>query len=268
MKSTTSILPTLTMSRNYLSVRRYLSNDAFVAWLRSLPWDMRQRARIDMVLNAYYISHSKDDKTIFWLIDEKQNIRDGKMVDFGNEGKVSWIHENIQKAGIFDPAKYQVRHTLFGMHLLDKHPKATVNIVETEQEAILGAIFYGNLNTDIWMALGNPDALNKEMLKPIIDRKHSMYFYTCQDNFDNWQQRINALEYPLTALMEVFVTKNAPRANANIAEMFIEMLYKQLLKPQTADDIIKEMAQRNPELNRLIDKLQLTPTNDAEEEYR
>lgn len=265
MTSTASILPTLAMSPNYLTVRRDLSNDAFVAWLRSLPWDSRQRARIDMVLNKYYIGHSKDNKTIFWQIDEQHDVRNGRMEDFNN-GATSWISDTIQAAGIYDPAKYQVVPTLFGMHLLDYHPKATVNIVESEQDAILGAIYYGNFNDDIWLALVDDSMLNKEALSPIIKRSRNMYLYIGENHIEDWSKRIKALDYPYAALMEVFVHKNAPSHDSTIANMFINMLVKNLQSaPKSVGEIIEDMAQRNPELNRLIDKLHLTPIDDAEE---
>lgn len=264
MTFTASILPTLTMSRNYLSVRRDLTNDAFASWLRSLPWDSRQRARIDMVLNKYYIGHSKDDKTIYWQIDENHEIRNGRMEDFKN-GTTSWISDTLQTAGIYNPAKYRVVPTLFGMHLLDNHPSSTVNIVENEQDAILGAIYYGNFNDDIWMALVDDSMLNKEVLSPIIKRSRNMFFYTCHNNFEKWTMQIEELGTKHAYLMTNFVNAHAPSPNSTVRHICLEMLTKKRDTIPTADDIIREMAQRNPELNTLIEKLQLTPKDNAEE---
>ena len=195
-----------------------LDNDTLAKWLRSLPWDGAQAARIEEVLAEYHIGHSKQGMTIFWQIDEKQQVRTGKMIRYKADGhrdkKTSysndWIHAALSgkfKDGkrvyeapwphpeLFNPDKQEMKQCLFGMHLLKKYPDAAVNIVESEKTAVIMAIAHGNHSRQLWMACGGLENLNGYYLKPIINEGRMIVLYPDRDGIEKWKKKAREIDY-------------------------------------------------------------------------
>ena len=106
-------LPMYTIEQWIVGKRRDLNHDTLCNWLRRLPWNGIQRSRVEKVLNNYLVGHSKFGHTIFWQVDEQGKVRTGKMMmykpdghrDRDSKGNFSWIHKQLEKAGIYDPDK-------------------------------------------------------------------------------------------------------------------------------------------------------------------
>ena len=58
----------------------------FYRWLTSIKWGAAQRARLHEMLNDYRIGVDKQGRIIFWQIDEKQQVRTGKMMKYKPDG--------------------------------------------------------------------------------------------------------------------------------------------------------------------------------------
>ena len=254
-------LEMLVLPMSMVTAREHNDGNTLCKWLRTIPWDNAQRARIDKVLAEYHVGTSRQGHTIWWQIDEEQRVRTGKMMLYKSDGhrykgdgyKFDWIHASLARGipkrdeqgkilrdeegkviydktvfkHIYDEDKQDMRQTLFGMHLLDRYPTATVCIVESEKTAVLMAIAYGNNAATLWMACGGIENLNRERLKPIIERGRKVILYPDRDGVEKWQQKANALRYRLLTVDTAPVLRwwreeDGPKAD--IADVVLRMI--------------------------------------------
>lgn len=207
-------LPMLTLPMQWVQRRhRGIECNTLVNWLRTgIRWDAAQRARIDQVFDEYCLGHNqRTGMTIFWQIDEQQQVRTGKMMLYKSDGHrdrearygFDWIHSALyrdRRHPDYDAEKVEARPTLFGMHLLNKYPNAEVHIVESEKTAILMAIAYGNNVKELWMACGGLEMLSAERLKPIIDQGRRIVLYPDRDGVAKWKAKAENLHYSRVAV--------------------------------------------------------------------
>ena len=292
-------LPTLALPASYMLATRDLSNDNLCKWIKSLPWNAEQRNRIDKTLTNYLVGHTRPNKeeegkdeirrsdnfTIFWQCDEMGIIRTGKMLKYNTDGhkmksddKKDFTNDYISarmsreykkrpewfvsRFG-YNPKDYEMRQTLFGMHLVDYFPTATINIVESEKTAIICSIYFGNQEQDLWMATGGMANLRPEILKPLFDRKRKIMLYPDIDGIEKWQSAVEAFNSNLMKIQSGFIRKfwkpeDGPKAD--IADIIVRMLEETRTgKVQRVGETIKQMILTNPFLENLIERFQLTP---------
>ena len=258
--------------------------DLLVHWIKTgINWDYVQRKRISEVLNDYHVGHGKNGHTIFWQLDEMGEVRTGKMMKYRTDGhrdktapwNFDWIHSTLSRhwdaekqemtieppypyPHIYDPDKQEPCLTFFGMHLLNKYPNATVNIVESEKTAILMAIAYGNHATQVWMACGGLEMLSRERMKPIIDQGRKVVLYPDRDGIAKWKAKAKQIGYDHIHVDTDPVLKwwrERDGDKADIADVVVRMLNNS--KPLTSImDVKKAMPTSKP----LIDKLNLEIT--------
>ena len=259
--------------------------DNLVAWMtHDIKWDYVQRKRLAENLFNYCVGHGKNGHTIFWQIDEQGRVRTGKMMKYRTDGhrdktaswSFDWIHATLSRhwdaerqemtdeppypfPQIFDPSKQEAVITLFGMHLLNRYRKATVNIVESEKTAVLMATAYGNHANQVWMACGGLEMLTRERLQPIIDQRRRIILYPDRDGIEKWRIRAEQLHYDRLTIDTRPVTewwRPEDGEKADIADVVVRMINES--QPLTTiADVKAEMPQASP----LIDKLNLTIDN-------
>ena len=237
-------LDMLVLPMHMVRAREHNDDNTLCKWLRTIPWDKAQGERIDRVLAEYHVGTSKQGHTIWWQIDEEQRVRTGKMMLYKADGhrdkeahySFDWIHSALFRSPAlpqYDEDKQEMRQTLFGMHLLDRYPTATVCITESEKTAVLMAIAYGNNAATLWMACGGIENLNRERLKPIIERGRKVILYPDRDGVEKWQQKANALRYRLLTVDTAPVLrwwKEEDGPKADIADVVLRMICN---KPHT-----------------------------------
>lgn len=261
------------------------SDDVLCQWLRSLPWHDDQRMRVEQVLKAYFVGRSKDGYTMFWQIDEEGKVRTAKMMRYLTDGhrdkqsRTTWYHAMLNRRLLptadgqrvfFDDTKQERVRTLFGMHLLDACPCATVNIVESEKTAIICAIAYGGIERNLWMATGGKSSLNAEVLRPIMERKHPIMLFPDKDAIDEWKDIADDIReetgYKSLTVADQFITKNwrpIDGPKADIADILVRILTIPETADQRANDtqhvsaVLAEMISMNPNLQTLIETLDL-----------
>ena len=246
----------------------HLDSDLLAAWIMTdINWDYIQRKRISEVLNDYHVGHGKNGHTIFWQIDELGEVRTGKMMKYKSDGhrdrEASWnfdfIHSALfrdQRLTQWNEDKQEAQLTFFGMHLLNRYPNATVNIVESEKTALLMAIAYGNHATQVWMACGGLEMLSRERLAPIISQGRQVVLFPDRDGIDKWKAKARQLDYPRLQLDYTPVTKwwkECDGEKADIADVVVRILNER--KPMTT---IEEVKTAMPQAAPLIEKLNLT----------
>lgn len=231
----------------------------------------------------------KHDFTIFWQIDHKNKVRTAHYMKYNRDGhrmkekgeyNTDWFHAMLARPryrrdeyghAIYDergnPLMYQpylnfydedrqrVEHCLFGLHLINKYPNATVNIVESEKTALLMAIAYGNHSRQVWMACCGETNLKREMLQPLISKRCKIVLYPDRDGIDKWRQKAEDIHYDRLSINAEPVLswwREGDGEKADIADVVTRII--NTAKPMTS---IEEVKQQMPEASTLINKLNL-----------
>ena len=278
------VLPKYIMAKTLLDV----DQSTLVRWIKTgINWDPLQRSRIDDVLHDYCVGCSRQGMTVFWQMDEKGQLRTGKMMRYREDGhrdksqgyNFDWIHSALVRhrdpatgkmtdeppyphPELYDPDKQEMQSCYFGLQLLDryktKNVSQTVCIVESEKTAILMAIAYGNNAKQVWMACGGLENLSPEKLAPITVQGRHVILYPDRDGIDKWQAKKAALglltvDVDTTPVTKWWREEDGPKAD--IADVIIRNLNER--KPMTTIDEVKATM---PQAAPLIDKLNLTIT--------
>ena len=263
-------LPFLELPMALVKRTRDISQDNLCNWLRGISWDEEQRKRVEKVLNAYMVGHSKDGLTIFWNVDEEGIIRTGKMMlykpdghrDKYSVGNFGWIHSRLFKKGICDGEQWDVKKTLYGLHLLNLAPKATINIVESEKTALFMSICYGNMVRNLWMASGGKSSLTHEKLKPLIEQRRDIFIYPDHDGIDEWKEQAKMIGYPNIYVNTKFDKewwRPEDGEKADIADILYRLIneQQQVDRTKVVGDVLEEMVKMNPALQLMIETFDL-----------
>lgn len=127
----------------------------------------------------YKVGTSKkwNGAAIFWLFDEAERCRNGKIMGYDpNTGKrvkephpqITWVHSELK----LEPFNFS--GCLFGSHLIDatEYKGKPVCIVESEKTAIVCSI---EMPDFLWLATGGLQNLTYQRLYPIRKRKVTLY---------------------------------------------------------------------------------------------
>lgn len=264
-------------------VKRYKADDSdqLVSWIKSIPWGIEQRARIEQVLNNYCIGHSRfsdeygrqHDFTIFWMIDHDGRVCNGHLMKYRCDGHrvkdknlypTTWIHARMRKAkkNPFDDDKQQECYCLFGEHLLNLAPHAIINIVESEKTAILMAIAYGNPRNNIWMACAGLSNLTNEhkLLRPLIEQGRRIALYPDRDGVEAWRKAAREINYKHLTLqtdpvLKWWIESDGPKAD--VADIVLRMIIDGSRKKITPAERLRRMEERNPAIGQIIEGMDL-----------
>lgn len=147
----------------------------FAAFLGTLFPD---GAVVQDVCNKYNIGATKQREVIFWQVDELEQVRSGKIMQYSPEtGKRSkmqstdWIHSRMIKSKQLDK-DFNLIQCFYGQHLLKNNPAGTVAVVESEKTAIIASGLIPNL---VWIAAGSLQGLNIDKCKCLTGRNVILY---------------------------------------------------------------------------------------------
>lgn len=147
--------------------------DNFTSFLYSIF----DRKIVDKVTIRYFITGTNnpwDKATIFWQIDEEENIHCGKVMQYDvTSGKrikkpysrINWLHS------VMKIENFNLDQCLFGLHLINRDNK-TIAIVESEKTAVIMAILAPEYT---WLATGGISNLKLKKLRPISSRQIVLY---------------------------------------------------------------------------------------------
>ena len=228
-------LPVLEIPRSYVRRTMEIGGDQtlFIYWLKHLPWDDEQRARLQQTLWMYCVGGWKDGRVVFWQIDHNGIPRAAKLMKYlmdGHRDKQAhpgWIYNQDGCRQALDPDKHEIIKPLFGSHLLSSHPKAVVNIVESEKTAIIMANYYGDPDTQLWMACGGLKHLQLDSLQPLIDQGRTIWLWPDKDGREQWQEVCDKLGYDHCRVYTHFFDTcwtEADGDKADIADIAIRMM--------------------------------------------
>lgn len=170
----------------------------FHSWLlRQFPTETVRR-----VCQLYRLGVWRDHRVVFWQIDQRGKVHDGKVMDYlpnghrNPERPPSWVSAELRREGKM-PAEAVTEKCLFGEHLLAAatQQEALVCIVESEKSAVYCACRFPQF---VWMATGGCKALNTKVLRPLRGRR--IVFFPDSGMYAEWArvlQSTNGLKYLL-----------------------------------------------------------------------
>lgn len=243
-------LPDMVMPREWvLKLNRKHYDNNFIRWLYSLPWSDEARARLQQTLWQYCVAGTRNGWVMFWQIDEQGVVRCGKMMLYQDDGHRNkekknhprWLYNqpgHYNERGdyipgprdILKPDEHRILHPLFGMHLLNKHPDAVVNVVESEKTAVIMANYYGQPDAQLWMACGGLSWLddNLDSMQPLIDQGRTVWLWPDRDGVEKWQQVCDKLGADnVRVYTDFFRTSYVPEDDgpkADIADIAIRLM--------------------------------------------
>lgn len=222
--------------------------------------------KIGTALNSYY-------GTIFWQIDENNNIRGGKIINYDNYGKrtkyINWVHAiKIKKKEI---TEFNLNQCLFGLHLMHRTTK-TIAIVESEKTACIMNMLFHKYE---WMATGSLNGLNEIKLKPIKDRPIILYPDLGIDNgngspFTQWKIKCEALnkvgfDIQVSDLLEKKASDFDREIGLDIADYFIDNPSPKPSKIKSnQEEIYLKLFMKNKNLKTLIDVFELKNSDNTD----
>ena len=182
-------------------------------------------------LGAYYFN-GHDDFTTFPSIDFQGRIRDIKIQRYHTDitsddfchcdkSNIMWIGKSLTQKGILPPHSEFDHNCLFGEHLLKKYPSATVMLVESPKNALIGAAY---MPENVWIATGNKNMLKRDVLNVLRERK--VMVIPDRDAIQEWESKLSTMQDIATFVTLPFCEECAPSnvSNYDIADYLIEQI--------------------------------------------
>ncbi|MAZ26587.1 MAG: hypothetical protein CL868_05845 [Cytophagaceae bacterium] len=227
------------------------------------------------------LSNHWSNSTIFWQIDQENNVRSGKILLYNpSTGKrikkpynhINWYHKTEKIA------EFNLQQCLFGLHLIKMHPRKPIAIVESEKTACIMSTIMKEYN---WLATGALSNIKTELFVPIYEKNITMFPDASMPNskgitcYSLWTEKANKLRHQgfqirVSNLLEIKANEAQKKQGFDIADFFIPQLKnhkfsiaqdnipKQKIKYQTTNEkILNKMRTINPEIETLIQTFDL-----------
>ena len=185
---------------------------------------------VEGLIFEYRLGVTRDRDVIFFQIDSQGRCRSGKIMKYdpvtghrvkgadGSGGRVDWVHARLKKDGRL-PEGWALSQCLFGEHLLQQYPDATVCLVESEKTAVVCA---GVMPKHIWLATGGKACLGDKL--SVLKGRRAIAFPD-MDAYEDW--KVKLARYPFIEVsdrIEKIATDRDRERHADIADLFIDRL--------------------------------------------
>ena len=186
-ESDVSIIPEHLVKKT-INLRR---EDPLRSWLETWIDDMV----LECAWHDYGVGIAKKGQPIFWYYDRDGRVRDGKIMkyridghrDRKADGSILAAGALLKNSGRL-PADWKRCGCLYGEHLLQRFPDATVGLVESEKTAIVAATFF---TRSIWLATGGSDQ-NLDRAAAVLNGRRVIAFPDA-DATKKWTERFQGL---------------------------------------------------------------------------
>lgn len=237
------------------SKKKY-KNNAFIIFLS----DYFSESEICKTIEKYNIGTSKhwEGATVFWQIDQLNNIHAGKVILFDKyTGKrikepyphINWVHK------ITNQNNFTLQQCLFGLHLVANSLQKTIAIVESEKTAIIMSMFMPEYT---WIATGSKQNLKYDFLKPLLKQK--IIIFPDKGEFEDWDRKTKLLQkLGFKIKCSQLVENSSFEIGTDLADIYVHEFHSNNEKIQFSDTekIIQQLAQINPEIWNLISTFDL-----------
>lgn len=222
-------------------------NNNFVLYLKTLFGEDPAMGLVE----KYCIGSSKHWKgaTIFWQIDQTENIRQCKIMLYNPvTGKRVKAGERVEKwdrankchspivtdtpcSKVFgkyltnETQKLNLQQCFFGEHLLTEHPDKTVAIVESEKTAIIASVYFPDL---VWIATGGSSGCgwSKKEISKVLKGRNVM-LYPDLGQFESWKQKAEIIKTltgcnaAVSSLLEKVATEDERKSGFDLGDFLV-----------------------------------------------
>lgn len=252
------------------SGRNFRQNN-FIQFLKSIFSENEVREAI----LKYLIGTSKlwNGATVFWQIDNQQNIRHGKIMLYDpNTGKrikdsngKSYINSVRSTLKLKD---FNLKQCLYGLHLISETTNGTVAIVESEKTAIIMSLFKPEY---VWLATGSKQGLKYEMLKPI--KSYKIKAFPDKSEYSDWLDKAMELkDFGFNISVSKYLEDKQYADGTDLADVYIDLISNKneikkneipahaFIRTKT-ENLASRLVRLNPSLKKLISDFELTDCN-------
>ena len=180
-------------------------------------------------MGEYRIGVTKAGDVIFFQIDVQGRCRTGKVMkydrstghrikDEATRGRITWIHSLMKYSGAL-PQDWQLTQCLFGEHLLPKHPRRAVALVESEKTAVICA---GLMPQYVWLATGGKSQFNERLS---VLQGRDVIAFPDVDGYELWCEKVKAftgLNISVSGILQQNATAEDFAAHIDIADWLIK----------------------------------------------
>lgn len=240
------------------SLRQYHNNN-FYRYLTSLF----PEEKVKEVFNSYRIGTSKNWKggTVFWLIDNENKIRAGKILLLDRITckrikepfpHISWVHKKLKLE------TFNLSQCIFGLHLI--HLKKKVAIVESEKTAIIMSLFLPEFT---WMSTGSKQNFKSNLLAPLKNKE--VIAFPDKGEFNDWRRKVDELnKLGFKIKVSDYIEKLDFDSGTDLADIYIDINHRN----PTFEELTKDekevliLSKANPNLLLLIETFDLLDGSD------
>ena len=168
--------------------------------------------------------------------DIPETVKKEKKEQDEERSRPRWVHNQEGFREHLDLDHHQFVASLFGMHLMNRYPNATINIVESEKTALIMATAYGNIEKNLWLACGGLEFLKVEALRPLIDSGRRVWVWPDKDGVDKWKAKVGHLISDRFGIYTRFFDKYWIEEDGKKADM-ADINLRLLTRPETINDV-------------------------------
>lgn len=183
--------------------------------------------KVNHLVKMYHLgtsNHWGGGTTIFWQVDQNNNIRTGKLIKYdpatGKRIKfeggclTNWVH------AVFKIKNFNLKQCFFGEHLLQQFPEKLIGIVESEKTAIIASIFFPDL---IWLATGGAENINQEKVKSLQGRKVILFPDASEGGiiYQKWREKAKEFGFEISDYLEINTNDVQKSDGVDIADFLI-----------------------------------------------
>ena len=206
-------------------------------------------AQMRQAAERYRLGASKEGGVIFWEIDQRNQVRTGKIMYYqpdchrDKQHTPTWVHSVLQDNL---PAGYTLQHCLFGLHLLGNTDHSdltdinscnschscsvkTICVVESEKTAVICSMVFPDA---VWLSCGGLQMFKVELLAPLVGHKVILFPDTDEkgEAYKAWAavaqqaQKQYPFRYPLriSGLLELHATEAQKHRKIDLVDFLFE----------------------------------------------
>lgn len=196
----------------------------------------------------YMLGISRDGSVVFWEIDTKHRVRNGKLMHYlpdchrDKSRPPTWVAAELKKTGLLSP-DFDNPHCLFGLHLLmegkascdSSHPTFSteqdkkIAIVESEKSAVILSEKFPGF---IWLSCGGLQMFKPHLLEPLTPYRIIIFPDTDEkgEAFRQWNkialeaQRQYEFRYPIrvSSLLENNATTDQKQRKIDLVDYIFQ----------------------------------------------
>lgn len=163
--------------------------------------------------------------TLFWQIDQDFQVRTGKIILYGEDGKrikkpykrISWQHVPDKDLDVIPD--YNLKQCLFGEHLICDEVD-TYHVVEAEKTAVICSIVSPK-EKGIWLSIGGLELISEDRLRALEGKKLIFYPDKGEKAFQKWNNKLSQFSDDWNITINRSIEKSNLEDGSDLADLIL-----------------------------------------------